>query len=101
MHWRTFLRVLLRAKAVDEGSAALALQWLDRSSKAAPNDSNAARLFRKRLAEIVAKGAARCAVTWRSLTAEAELTRLTALQRGELGAANKALLIKARLHGLI
>jgi hypothetical protein len=108
MHWRTFLRVLLRAQAIDDGSAALALQWLNRSSRTgfAPNDSNAARFLGrretgKRLAKIVAKGAGRCAVTWLRLTAEVELNRITALRQGQLGAANQALIIKARLHGLL
>jgi hypothetical protein len=41
------------------------------------------------------------AVTWHRLTAEAELNRITALRHGQLGAANQALLIKARVHGLI
>jgi hypothetical protein len=57
---------------------------LNRSSRTgfAPNDSNAARFLGrretgKRLAKIVAKGAARCAVTWLRLTAEAELNRIS------------------------
>ena len=71
-----------------------------------PNDGNASSFFNRpniaaRVAELVAAGAARCAVTKDSLTVEAEVSRITALRDGEYRAANEAILIKARLHGLI
>jgi hypothetical protein len=71
-----------------------------------PNDGNASSFFNRpkiaaRVAELVANAAVQCGVTKETLTAEAEMHRVIALQRGELRAANDALIAKAKLHGLI
>jgi hypothetical protein len=71
-----------------------------------PNDGNASSFFNRpniaaRVRELVANAAAECGVTKETLTGEAEMNRLAALARGDIGKANDAVMIKAKLHGLI